>query len=488
MTIKRRLIASFALMIGIIIIIAVILFVQGRIQKHYLDQSVRNYSLMTGIREIQYYLDKMSTAYEFYIILGENSEKNRFYEFSNVLKQKISEYLSQLKKFKVSQSEYNEFSGIADLSDNLILKYKNIIKIYENGSKDKAITLLEKNVLPHLDGMKEKINNIYNNKENAFKTAKQRSLVIEKTNFLISVSLSLIAIILAMILSVVLFRSISRPLSKLKEGAEKIGNGSFNYEIKITGNNELTQLAESFNKMAKNLKKSETQIIQMDRMASLGRLAGGVAHELNNPLTGVLGQSQVIYEKLPPDDPLRKTIEKIINSAERCRKITKSLLDFSRQKDYHFELTDISKLIDASLEICASDLTASKVSVVKNYDKPSSHIPKVYVSPPHIQQVFLNIITNAIQSMRGGGIFMIAVQTEHGYIKVSFKDTGEGISREDLGKIFTPFFTTKEPGKGTGLGLAISYGIVQRHNGKILISSDGEKKGATFTVKLPIKK
>lgn len=487
MTIKKRLIASFTLMVIIIIIIAAVLFVQGRIQRHYLNQSVHNYSLMTGIREIQYYLDKTSTACEFYIILGESSEKSKFYESSNILKQKIAEYLSQLKNFKVSQSEYNEFEELADLNDMLVSKYNNAIEIYDGGRKDKAITLMEKDILPYLDNVKSKINGIYGNKSVAFKTAEQRSQAIEKTNFLISIGLSLIAIILAMVLSVILFRSISRPLSELKEGAEKIGSGSFNYEIKIKGDNELTRLAETFNKMAQNLKKSETQIIQMDRMASLGRLAGGVAHELNNPLTGVLGQSQVIYEKLSPADPLRETIEKIIKAAERCRKITKNLLDFSRQKDYYFELTDIPKLVDASLEICSSDLIASKINVLKNYGKLQMDIPKISISPPHIQQVFLNIITNAIQSMKGGGIFTITVQSDQWYVSIFFKDTGEGITKENLDKIFTPFFTTKEPGKGTGLGLAISYGIIQRHNGKILISSAGPKKGATFTVRLPVK-
>jgi len=239
--------------------------------------------------------------------------------------------------------------------------------------------------------------------------------------------------------------------------------------------------------MANNLKKSEAQIIQLDRMAQLGQLAEGIAHELNNPLSGVLGQSEIMLEKLPLTDPYRQTFEKIARAADRCRKITKGLLDFSRQKDFHFELEDIVAVIDETVEMRMPDIAASKIIVIKNYGKG---MPKIIVSAPHIQQVFLNIITNSIQSMRQGGTLTISARYEASLpiseFSISFTDTGQGISKENLSKIFTPFFTTRDPGKGTGLGLAISYGIIQRHNGKILVSSEGENKGATFTVKLPV--
>lgn len=507
MTIKKRLIISFALMIAIIIFIAGVLFFQGRVQRYYLRQSVKNYSLMTATREIQYYLEKSAGAFDFYLILGDPSEKSRFLDYDKGLKQKTDDYLKQLKNFKASSKEYEDFAEIANLVDTVIAKWKNIITLYDKGYKEKAIAQVDENIMPYLNKLKNKISEIHISKSETFNSAEKQSISLEKTNFLISVGLSVIAIVLAAGLSIILFRSISQPLSKLKEGAEKIGAGNFNYEINLSGYNELTALAQSFNKMAKNLQKSETQIIQMDRMASLGQLAGGIAHELNNPLTGVLGQSQIMLEKLSPTDPLRETLGKITKAAERCRKITKGLLDFSRQKDYHFELTDIAKIIDASLDICSSDIIASKITVIKNYGK---NVPKINVSVAHIQQVFLNIITNAIHTMKNGGILTITtkgvivneMKRSHNmfadsqqvgsrndrieFADISFKDTGEGISKENLEKIFTPFFTTKDPGKGTGLGLAISYGIVQRHNGKILVSSEGEKKGATFTVKLPV--
>ncbi|MBI5574679.1 MAG: HAMP domain-containing protein [Elusimicrobia bacterium] len=496
MTIKKRLIFSFSLMITIIIVVAGVLFFQGRIQRYYLRQSVKNYSLMTATREIQYYLEKSAGAFDFYLILGDSSEKSRFLDYAKGLKQKTDDYLKQLKNFKSGRVEYESFIETVNSVDTVMAKWKNIINTYDRGYREKAISQVDENIMPYLNELKNKISEIYISKSEAFNLAEKQSISLEKTNFLISVGLSVIAIVLAAGLSIILFRSITQPLSRLKEGAEKIGAGNFNYEITLAGYNELTALAQSFNKMAKNLKKSETQIIQLDRMASLGQLAGGIAHELNNPLTGVLGQSQIMLEKLSPDDPLRETLGKITKAAERCRKITKGLLDFSRQKDYHFELTDITKIIDASLDICSSDIIASKITVIKHY---GTNIPKTNVSVAHIQQVFLNIITNAIHTMKNGGMLTITVAAglpsrnkansnspATDFIQISFKDTGDGISKENIEKIFTPFFTTKDPGKGTGLGLAISYGIVQRHNGKILASSEGEKKGATFTVQLPI--
>ena len=483
MTIKNRLIISFALMIAIVVFIASILFFQGKIQRDYLMDSVQNYSLMAGIREIQYYLEKSGSACDFYLVLGDSSEKSKFNEFSGLLQEKINDYSLQLNNFKISKAEYIEFSEIADACNILISRWQNAINMYSEGKRERAISMIENNVLSYYDKIKERIKSEYEKKINAYQIAEKESLRMEKINFIISVGLSVLAIILAMMLSVFLFRTITRPLTKLKEGAEKIGNGSFSQRIEISGHNELTVLAEAFNKMAENLKRSETQLIQMDRMASLGQLAGGIAHELNNPLTGVLGQTEMLLEKLPPQDPIRETLEKIGKAAERCRKITKGLSDFSRQKDYTFEYIDVPKLLDNSLDICSSDLIASKINVVKKYGK---EVPKAYISQPHIQQVFLNIITNAIHAMKHGGTLTIVTDVViNNYVTVAFKDTGDGISKVNLEKMFTPFFTTKEPGKGTGLGLVISYGIIQKHNGKILVSSDGDKKGATFTLRLP---
>ena len=389
MTIKNRLIFSFALMIVIIIFIASILFIQSKVQRDYLMNSIQNYSLMAGIREIQYYLEKSGSACDFYLVLGDSSERSKFFEYSGMLKEKLSNYGVQLNNFKIKKDDYNKFTDIAESCDVLLLRWKDVIEMYSSGRRDKALIMVENGILSYYDNLKNKIYKEYEHKSKAFQIAKLQSLRMEKINLIISIGLSLFAVVLATLLSVVIFRTISNPLEKLKEGAEKIGKGNFLHKIEIYGKNELTSLAEAFNKMADNLKKSETQIVQMDRMASLGQLAGGIAHELNNPLTGVLGQTEMLLEKLPPQDPIKETLEKIAKAAERCRKITKGLLDFSRQKDYTFEYIDISKLIENSLEICASDLIASRINVVKRY---GNNLPKAYISQPHIQQVFLILL------------------------------------------------------------------------------------------------
>ncbi|MFH1540746.1 MAG: HAMP domain-containing sensor histidine kinase [Elusimicrobiota bacterium] len=511
MTIKNRLVLSFCLMIGIIVVIASVLFFQSNVQRYYLQQSVKNYSIMAVVREMQYFLEKSANAFDFYLVLGDTLEKNRFNEYSKGLKQKANSYIQQVADFKADKSEYDNCSEVVGLCDRLISGWKNIITICDSDSKKKAITLVDKDILPYLNKLKNKTSEIYLSKNVEFNKVEKRSITLEKTNFFISIGFSIIAVMLAIVLCIVIFRSISNPLSKLEEGAEKIGAGNFNYEIIITGHNELTMLAESFNKMAKNLKSSETQILQLDRMTSLGQLAVGIAHELNNPLTGVLGQSQIILEKISMTDPLREIVEKIIKAAERCRKITKGLLDFSRQRDYHFELLDITKVIDSSVEISASDIVVAKIIVTRNYYQGIvGDFPKINISISHLQQVFLNIITNAIHSMKVGGALSITTTVITGmlfqdgldnklstdgtvvtakkpsFVQISFEDTGDGITSENLKKMFTPFFTTKDPGKGTGLGLAISHGIIQKHGGEIIASSFGKGKGATITIRLPV--
>src|SRR3989339_1761771 len=161
MTIKKRLIISFTLMIAIIIFIAGVLFFQGRVQRYYLRQSVENYSLMTTTRELQYYLEKSAGAFDFYLILGDASEKSRFLDYAKGLKQKTDDYLKQLKDFKTSSKEYEDFAEIACLCDTVIVKWKNIITLYDKGYKEKAISQVDENIIPYLTKLKNKIKEIY---------------------------------------------------------------------------------------------------------------------------------------------------------------------------------------------------------------------------------------------------------------------------------------------------------------------------------------
>jgi len=238
-----------------------------------------------------------------------------------------------------------------------------------------------------------------------------------------------------------------------------------------------------------DLKNTQEQLVQAEKMSSLGIMAGGVAHELNNPLGGVLGFASILSKELPKGDPHREDVEEIERGARRCKAIVENLLRFSRQESFGFHSTDINKVVEESLSLLGHQVELANIKITKNF---SPDIPPVMANAQQLQQVFINIISNAYDAMPDGGNLTISTELKiesekFKNIEICFTDTGKGIPKKLIGKIFDPFVTTKPVGKGTGLGLSVSYGIIEKHNGKIEAQSK-EGKGTTFTVVLPIGK
>ena len=236
--------------------------------------------------------------------------------------------------------------------------------------------------------------------------------------------------------------------------------------------------------MEKKLQETHLQLVSSEKMASLGKLAAGIAHEINNPLGGILIYSSLMMEDLSQDDPRRGDLVRIVQEAGRCKEIVKSLLEFARQSEPKMEPTDINRAINDGLFFLVNQALFHNIQIVKKLD---SFLPFVQANAGQLKQVFMNIIVNAAEAMHGNGT--LAITTSHApdrkTVFVEFTDTGEGIPPENLTRIFDPFFTTKEVGKGTGLGLATSYGIVEDHGGKIGVKSQ-VGQGTTFTIELPI--
>jgi PAS domain S-box-containing protein len=237
-------------------------------------------------------------------------------------------------------------------------------------------------------------------------------------------------------------------------------------------------------KMEKKLQETHVQLVSSEKMASLGKLAAGIAHEINNPLGGILIYSSLMMEDIPGEDPKRQDLARIVQETSRCKEIVKSLLEFARQTEPKMEPTDINKAITDGLFFLENQALFHNIQIIKKLDP---FLPFVRGNAGQLKQVFMNIIVNAAEAMHGSG--MLTITTSHDsdqkMVLVEFTDTGEGIPEENLTRIFDPFFTTKEVGKGTGLGLATSYGIVEEHGGKIGVKSKiGE--GTTFTIELPI--
>lgn len=246
----------------------------------------------------------------------------------------------------------------------------------------------------------------------------------------------------------------------------------------------------------KNLKQTQAQLIQAGKMAAIGELAAGVAHELNNPLSGILGYCQFALEKIT-QKPLKELtgedisiyaeyLKDVEQQSKRCKAIIQSLLKFSRASvKGDFQPTDVNSVLKETFTFVKYQLEKNKV---KLEEMLSSSLPPITGNASQLQQVFTNLILNAIQAMPEGGKLTVRsrVSQEKKTLEISFADTGEGISKENLSKVFEPFFTTKKVGEGTGLGLSVSYGIVKEHGGEIQVEST-EGKGATFTVILPLR-
>lgn len=232
------------------------------------------------------------------------------------------------------------------------------------------------------------------------------------------------------------------------------------------------------------LEKARIQLIQSEKMVSIGRLAAGVAHEINNPLGGIIMYSHLVLEDLKADSNTALNLQKAITEAERCKRIVSELLDFSRQNEPIFESTDINAVIEESISMVSGQPIFQNVEILKTFD---SHLPPIMGDKSQLQQVFINLAMNAAEAMKEGGRLVVETSLATGFVLITFADTGCGISPENQEKIFEPFFTTKAAQKGTGLGLAVSHGIVASHKGELSMSSR-LNAGTTFIVKLPIVK
>ncbi len=231
------------------------------------------------------------------------------------------------------------------------------------------------------------------------------------------------------------------------------------------------------------LKVTNSQLLQADKMAAVGQLAGSVAHELNNPLTGILGVADILLSEVPADSPWREDLGVLKNAALRCKQIINDLLGFSRQQEFHLQPMALENVLAGTLKLCAPQLSLAKIEIVKSF---AENLPEVEVSLTQMQQVFINLIMNARDAMPSGGRLTLSTFSMNpAEVSARLLDAGESMSNEHLSKIFEPFVTTKAIGKGTGLGLSVIRKIVADHKGRIEVHSEGKGKGTAFTVTLP---
>ncbi len=323
---------------------------------------------------------------------------------------------------------------------------------------------------------------------------------------------AIITIATAIACGVFILLLVNIPMRKLSKGIEEVGNGNLDYKIPINSKDELGKMAKRFNEMSSKLNEayesiknwSETlnekvkekteelkniynQVNEIEKLASLGKLSATVAHELNNPLEGILTYSKLITKKLKKTETngeytqIIDYLQLITDESSRCGKIVRDLLLFSHKENTEYHDEDINCLMDKSVTLISHHLDINKIKLIKEYSKDSLMIS---CNAQKVQQAFMALLINAIEAMPYGGKIIVKIDEEDEYAIIRIKDDGTGISEKDLPHIFEPFYSTKEAPKGTGLGLAVTYGIINHHYGNINVENTSPE-GTTFKIKLP---
>jgi signal transduction histidine kinase len=280
-----------------------------------------------------------------------------------------------------------------------------------------------------------------------------------------------------------------KPIESIVHVCRKLMDGDYSARCNIRPAGEMgllcgsiDQMADAFEKFEKNLlKETQLQIGQSEKLAAIGRLAAGVAHEINNPLTSILNFSHLIRNKRSHDEEDTRDLNIIIDETNRVRKIVRELLDFARLAPAGMESIEINAILQQLIALISKQREFMKIRFQEKYDQ---RISVFMADKNQIQQVFLNLLLNSAESITGDGTITILTEDRQDRCIVSISDSGCGIREEDLGKIFDPFYTTKPTGKGTGLGLSVSYGIIKQYGGEILCESEVDK-GTTFHVMFP---
>jgi two-component system NtrC family sensor kinase len=316
----------------------------------------------------------------------------------------------------------------------------------------------------------------------------------------------LCSLLLLGLLAVVAGR-ITRPLAVMVEATGKIAQGDLRHRVALEGRDEIGRLAGAFNRMTdelsrahedltqwgrtlerrveertRQLRETQDQLVVSEKLASLGKIAAGVAHEINNPLTSILLNTHLLLERPGVDAGQAETLGLIADETSRCATIVRGLLEFARQTPSQAAPTDINEIVERTLLLLEKQASVRNIGIEKALDRA---LPAIEVDRNKIQQVFSNLAINACEAMPSGGTLTVGsrLSRDGTHIEIRFDDTGVGIAKENIPRLFDPFFTTKS--FGTGLGLSVSYGIIRQRGGTILVESE-VGKGTVFTVRIPL--
>lgn len=524
MTIKKKIVLSFVISAAIIFSLVAfeyINYVEMRREIRFLEltDTIRSRSLQLRRHEKNYFLyspqksDEESRAIFSYIeqlrsIVDENIQKDP----SGRLRQldiMLEDYTARFNKIKSHSDELSELLQKTIPSDNQTRKYYPLIELtFLERPLDSARFLEGAYGIPHhdqlVDGLVEldsdiaalrkngeDIIDISNELDKSAITNVERVIGVSQTSILIFFPIFLVVGTGTLFL---IAGNVTNRLEALAEFVESTGRGDFNHTPRVFRRSgeedELGVLVSKFSDMGQQLalreqelmKKNE-ELLQTRKLAAIGTLASGVAHELNNPLNNIYISAQVLKkeagDECPP--PIRQVVDDIVGQTARVKRIVGDLLEFARMKEPELRLVDLCNMIERVFILVRGTSSSAQDNINFTMDCPPEKV-LVDADPGQMERVFINLIANAIDAMQGKGELAVTIRQDEETVSAEVSDTGEGIAAEMADKVFEPFYTTKD--RGTGLGLSISYNIVKKHGGDISVV--GEKgAGATFTVRLP---
>jgi len=514
MSLKKKIILSFFLSAFIIALLSIYLylnFMEIENETLFLEQTdtIRSKSLQLRRHEKNYFLYAPTEASEetkaIYAYLTELdtilataqlSPSNR----TSVLQLLVREYRQQ---FSTIESLVNNLSGESTALEKTSPAYRSISRLIESNFLDKPledVKYLKEHFprqsglryIPWLQNLDAEINALRKTGENILSVSKELDKTArENVDSFNHRSRNAILVFFPLFLIVgfgtflFIIGSVVRRLQILTDVVEKAGEGRFSpmplSPEAWTGHDEVETLIRKFNIMEEHLMQREKELLQSKKLAAIGTLAAGVAHELNNPLNNIHTTAQRMMKKADGEDLpfVKKGLDDILSQSLRVKRIVGDLLEFARGREPHFRPIELRGLLNGVVKHLGEQTDLGSIRFL-----PDLHPEEIvlYADQEQLEQVFINLFSNAIDALPGGGDLKVRAEERDDHVNISVSDTGAGMSRETLEKVFEPFYTTKN--RGTGLGLAIVFNIIQKHQGKIEVASE-ENKGTTFTITLP---
>ncbi|MEW6109275.1 MAG: ATP-binding protein [Nitrospirota bacterium] len=516
MSLKKKIILSFSLsavIIAVLVSVEYINFIKIRKEITYLEitDTIRSKSLQLRRHEKNFFLhgdlNEVKSVYDYLTDLKAILRKNRSFDNTGKLinlQNKIEEYQqrfnhieiifwkvrNEFNKIKPSHTKYSSFFPLIEstLLERPLVNAELLGKVFALAPESPAImSLLELD--SEINTLRKNGEDIINISKDLDRTARENAdSFIQISQLAILVFFPLFFIVgIGVFLFII--SNVVRRLQWLMDTVEKTGMGIFStLPIPSRQQDEVTKLTILFNDMAVNLRDRETMLIEKEKelyqskkLAALGTLASGVAHELNNPLNNIYTTAQRLIKKTGEDCPsfMRKGLDDIFGQAMRVKRIVGDLLEFARGREPLRKIVELNSLITGVYKRLGNSVSAGHIKFILDSDPDGIMI---HADPEQMEQVFINLFTNAVEVMPEKGELSVKVDDEQDSVKIIVSDTGMGIPREFTDKIFEPFFTSKE--KGTGLGLAIVFNIIKKHNGEISFKSE-KGKGTTFIIRLP---